>query len=80
MVQHGPVSSVTKFYGREIDSVEIYIILAHELIETDVLGVKPPLLPLGGIVCGNAWISKRSVELVGWFQYFQINKRLLPQQ
>ena len=69
MVKCRPVPSITDLDRWEVDSVEIDIVLAHELIEMDVLGIKPPLLPLGREVCGNADVAYRGIELQVIRQY-----------
>jgi hypothetical protein len=43
--------------------MEIHVVLAHELIEVDVLGVKPPLLVLGREIRCNANVAYRGFEL-----------------
>ncbi len=43
--------------------MEIHIVFAHELVQMDVLGVEPPLLPLGREICGNADVAYRCIEL-----------------
>jgi len=39
-----------------------YVVLAHELVELNLFGVLPPLLPLVGIGRGDRWVSEASVE------------------
>lgn len=63
MVQCRPITPVTELHGREVNRVEVDVVLAHELIQADVLLVEPPLLPLGGIVGGDACVSDRRVKL-----------------
>ena len=46
----------------EDDSVEGDVILAHELHQTDLLGVAPPLLPLFGVVGGDTDVADRSIK------------------
>jgi hypothetical protein len=46
MVKHGPWAAIAELYGWEEDSVEVDVVLAHELEETDILVVKPPATPL----------------------------------
>jgi hypothetical protein len=43
--------------------VEIHVVFAHELIEMDVPGIQPPLLPLGCEIGGDARVAYRCVEL-----------------
>lgn len=43
--------------------MEIHVVFAHELIEMDVLGIQPPLLPLGCEIRSNTRIAYRCVEL-----------------
>ena len=49
--------------------MEIHIVLAHELIEMNILGIKPPLLPFGREICGNADVAYRGIELQVIRQY-----------
>ena len=46
MVEHGPRATITELNGGEVDNVEVDIVLAHELVQADVLVIEPPLLPL----------------------------------
>jgi hypothetical protein len=69
MMERSPIPSITDLYRREEDCVEIHVVLAHELIEMDVLGIKPPLLPLGREICGNTNIAYRGIELQVIRQY-----------
>ena len=69
MVECSPVPSVTDLHRREVDCVEIHIVLAHELIEMNVLRIKPPLFPLGGEICGDAQVANRGIELQVIRQY-----------
>ena len=43
--------------------MEIHIVLPHELIEVNVLGVEPPLFPLRGEIRGYAKITYRGIKL-----------------
>ncbi len=63
MVECSPVPSITDLHRWEVDCMEIHIVLAHELIEVNVLRIKPPLLPLGREICGNADVAYRCIEL-----------------
>lgn len=63
MVECCPVPSITNLHRWEVDCVEIHIVLAHELIEMNVLRIKPPLLPLGREICSNADVAYRGIEL-----------------
>jgi hypothetical protein len=65
MVECSPVPSITDLHRWEVDCVEIHIVLAHELIEMNVLRVKPPLLPLGREIGGNAEVAYRGIILLG---------------
>jgi hypothetical protein len=69
VVEHSPVPSIADLHRWEVDCVKIHIVLAHELIELNVLGIEPPLLPLGGEICGNAEIAYRGIELQVIRQY-----------
>ena len=46
MVQHGPLVAGTKLRRGKDDGVEGNVVLAHELVQADILRVVPPLLPL----------------------------------
>lgn len=63
MVEHRPVTAVTEFDRREEDGVEVDIVFPHELIETNMLGIEPPFPPFWCVVCGNAGVAYRCVEL-----------------
>jgi hypothetical protein len=63
MVKCSPVPSITYLHRWEVDCVEIHIVLAHELIEMNILGIKPPLLPLGREICGNADVAYWGIVL-----------------
>lgn len=43
--------------------MEVDVVLAHELIKTDVLLVEPPFLPVGCQVCGDTGISNGGIKL-----------------
>ena len=43
--------------------MEIHVVFPHELIEADVLRIKPPLLPLGREIRGNTEVAYRRFEL-----------------
>jgi len=45
MMQLRPVATVRNLDRRPVDSVEVDVILAHELIKIDVVRVEPPLFP-----------------------------------
>jgi hypothetical protein len=62
MVQHGPLVASTELRRGENDSVEGNVILAHELVQADVLGVVPPLLPLICVVCSDGDVTNAGVE------------------
>jgi hypothetical protein len=42
--------------------VEGNVVLAHELVQADVLGIVPPLLPLICVVCGDRNVTDAGVE------------------
>lgn len=48
--------------AREDDRVERHVVLAHELVQLDLVRVLPPLFPLGGVVGRNRKVSNRRVE------------------
>ena len=58
-----PIPSITNLHGRPIDSMKVNIIFAHELIQLDILRVKPPLFPFRGIVGRDTRIANRGIEL-----------------
>jgi len=43
--------------------MEVHIIFTHELEQTDVLRVEPPLLPFGGIVSRDAHVPNGGIKL-----------------
>ena len=45
-MEHGPWATITELNGGEVDDVEVDVVLAHELVQADVLVVEPPFLPL----------------------------------
>ena len=44
-MEHGPRAAVTQLDRGEVYYVEVDVVLAHELIQVDVLVVEPPPLP-----------------------------------
>jgi len=74
MIERSPVPSVTELYRGEIDCVEIHIVFAHELIEMDILGIKPPLPPLGCEIRCNTNVAYRCFELEKIRQYIDMAK------
>ena len=69
MIERSPIPSVTDLYRWKENCVEIHVVFAHELIEMDVLGIQPPLLPLGCEIRGNTKVTYRCVELKAIRQY-----------
>lgn len=45
--------------------MEINIIFAHELIQSNIIRVEPPLFPLRGIFSGDTDVANDCVELQG---------------
>ena len=45
-MKHGPRTAVTQLDRGAVDYVEVDVVLAHELVQADVLVIEPPLLPL----------------------------------
>lgn len=43
--------------------MKVHIVLSHKLVEMDILGVKPPLLPLGCKIRGDADITYTGFKL-----------------
>lgn len=74
MIERSPVPSVTDLYRWEVDCVEICVVFAHELIEMYVVGIQPPLLPLGCEIRGDTRVSYRCVELEAIRQYIVMIK------
>ena len=66
MVERCPWSAITNLDRGEEDSMEVHIVFAHELVESDVLVIEPPLLPLRCVVCGNARVPYTCLELALW--------------
>ena len=48
--------------AREDDGMEWYVVFAKELVQLDLFGVEPPLLPLRGVVGCDGWIANTSFE------------------
>ena len=63
MVEGCPVPSITNLNRWEIDCVEVHVVLSHELVETNVLRVEPPLPPLSCEICGDANITYAGLKL-----------------
>ena len=63
MIQGCPFSAVTNLDRREENGMEIDIVLAHELIQADILVVEPPLLPLRCVVRGDTGIADAGFKL-----------------
>lgn len=63
MVECCPVPSITDLYRWEIDCVKVHVVLSHELIKMNVLGVEPPLLPLRRKTRSNANITYAGFKL-----------------
>lgn len=64
MMQLRPVTAISYLDWRPINGVKVNVILAHELIEFDILRVEPPMFPLGCKIRSYTWVSNRSVELM----------------
>ena len=63
MVQGRPFSAVTNLDRREENGMEIDIVLAHELEQSDIGVIKPPSFPLLSVVGGDTDISDTVLEL-----------------
>jgi hypothetical protein len=63
MMQSGPISTVTQLNRWEVDCMEVHVIFPHELEQTDVLRVQPPLFPLRRVVGCDAQIADWSIKL-----------------
>ena len=64
MVQRRPWAAVAKLNGGEVDGMEIHVVLAHELVELDVVLIEPPSLPLWCVVCCDTRVADGCVELM----------------
>ena len=62
-MERSPVPSVCNLHRWKIDCVEIHVVFAHELIKIDVLGIKPPSLPLRCEIRGYANVAYRGFKL-----------------
>ena len=62
-MKHGPWAPVSDLDRREVDSVEVNIIFAHELVQADVGLVKPPPFPFGCVVGRDTWVSNTCLKL-----------------
>lgn len=60
-----PGSTISKLHRREVDGMEIHVVLPHELVKVNVLLVEPPLLPLGGVIRRYAGVTNWCVILYG---------------
>jgi hypothetical protein len=63
MMQSCPISTVAQLDRWVVDCMKVYIIFAHELEQTDVLRVEPPLFPFGGVVGRDAHVPNWGVKL-----------------
>ena len=61
-MQFGPGLLRTNHGRWEDHSVERDVVLAHELVELDILLVLPPLLPLVGVGGCNRDVTNRGIE------------------
>ena len=43
--------------------MEVDVILSHELVQTNVVWIEPPLFPLVGIVCGYTRVTNAGIKL-----------------
>ena len=57
-----PVATVTNLRAWEEHCMEVRVILAHELVEFDVLRIEPPFLPVAGIVGGDTRVANASIK------------------
>ena len=62
MVEHGPFVACTDLGTRENDCMKGYIVLAHELIELDILRISPPELPILCIIGSNRGVTNAGIE------------------
>lgn len=76
MMKLCPVTTVTDLHGREVDGVEICVVLAHKLVKVDILRVEPPLFPVGGKVGGDTGVADASVEPNVWWKSETIRRAL----
>ena len=63
MMQSCPISTVAQLNGWEVDCMEVHVIFPHELEQTDVLRVQPPLFPIGRVVGCDAQIPDWGIKL-----------------
>lgn len=78
-----PRPAVTNLDGGEEDGVEVHIVLAHELVQADVLVIEPPLFPLRCIVGCYTDVPNARLELqrtwsaqIGVWQLSNVPKHL----
>ena len=57
MVEHSPWSAIPNLNRREVDRVEVDVVLPHELEQADVLVIEPPFLPFRCVVGCNTGVS-----------------------
>ena len=63
MMECCPVPPITDLNRWEINCVEVHVVFSHELVEVNVLGVEPPLFPLGCEIRGDANITYAGFKL-----------------
>lgn len=63
MIQRGPWTPISDLNRRPEDSVEIDIILAHELVKAHIFLVEPPLFPLRRVIGGDTRVSYGCIKL-----------------
>lgn len=64
MMQFRPLPPIGNLHRREVYSVEIDVVLAHELVKINIFRIEPPLLPFGQVVGGYTWVSDGGIKLV----------------
>jgi hypothetical protein len=63
MMQGCPIPPISQLDRWKVDCMEVHIIFTHELEQTDVLWIEPPLFPFGGVVGRDAWVPNWRVKL-----------------
>ena len=63
VVEHGPITTVADLDRGEVDGVEVDVVLAHELVQSNVVVIEPPLFPILGIVGSDTNVTYTRLKL-----------------
>lgn len=62
-MQRRPTSAIPDLYRRKEYCVEINVVLAHELVQPNVVVIEPPLFPILGIVGSDTNVTYARLKL-----------------